>query len=228
MISVSLLLVLAATAQQDVSPDDPFYTPPRRRPPRMLQIGVLERNATCTSKVQRGDEVEIGYKMYLFVSGKLVDYTKDNESFIFRVGYSQTLEGLDQGVLGMCIGEKRKLQIPAYNAYGMRGASLAVPGGQSLIMEVTLIDFFPLEYDDELADEKMREKMENEERAKEGDFTAYLKKPPFNPKDFHIINQRGGEMLRTYHHPPDPTIPRRVRDKPEKRKKPKKKKAIGK
>lgn len=39
--------------------------------------------------------------------------------FSFKLGAGQVIKGWDQGLLNMCIGEKRKLKIPASMGYGM-------------------------------------------------------------------------------------------------------------
>ncbi|KAH7829612.1 putative FKBP-type peptidyl-prolyl cis-trans isomerase [Monocercomonoides exilis] len=160
---------------------------------------------------------KIAYNLTLFTAKRRVDYTKPNESFIFKTGYSQTLDGLDQGVLGMCIGERRRILIPASLAYGMRGADDVVPGGCAIIMDVELLDMFPLEFDEEKADKFLKRRMELEERAKEGDWDEYLEPKPFDPLRYNLIRQVGGIMKRTYHAPPRPTLPRRVREKPRKK-----------
>lgn len=38
------------------------------------------------------------------------------------------LAGWDQGLLGMCVGEKRKLKIPAKLGYGEHGSPPTIPG----------------------------------------------------------------------------------------------------
>jgi len=39
--------------------------------------------------------------------------------------------GWDQGLLGMCLGEKRKLKIPAKLGYGEQGSPPTIPGNFS-------------------------------------------------------------------------------------------------
>ena len=52
--------------------------------------------------------------------------------FDFQIGMGQVIKGWDQGVLGMCIGEKRTLVIPAALGYGDAGAGDDIPGGATL------------------------------------------------------------------------------------------------
>lgn len=44
-------------------------------------------------------------------------------------------QGWDQGLLDMCVGEKRKLQIPSELAYGKRGAGGSIPPDAALVFE---------------------------------------------------------------------------------------------
>lgn len=49
------------------------------------------------------------------------------------------IKGWDQGLLGMCQGEKRRLVIPSDLAYGKQGAGDKIPPDSTLIFETELI-----------------------------------------------------------------------------------------
>ncbi|XP_062821171.1 peptidyl-prolyl cis-trans isomerase FKBP2 isoform X2 [Anolis carolinensis] len=106
---------------------------------RKLQIGVKKRVDNCPIKSRKGDVLHMHYL------GKLEDGTEFDSSlargqpFVFSLGTGQVIKGWDQGLLGMCEGEKRKLVIPSELGYGDRGAPPKIPGGATLIFEVELL-----------------------------------------------------------------------------------------
>jgi FK506-binding protein 2 len=81
----------------------------------------------------------------LLWQGSLVDGTEFDSSyprgspFEFVLGQGSVIKGWDQGLLGMCVGEKRKLKIPSSLGYGDRGSPPKIPGGATLIFETELI-----------------------------------------------------------------------------------------
>lgn len=48
-------------------------------------------------------------------------------------------QGWDEGLLGMCVGEKRRLTIPSGKGYGDRGAGAKIPPGATLLFDVELL-----------------------------------------------------------------------------------------
>eukprot|EP01111_Echinosteliopsis_oligospora_P013612 TRINITY_DN491_c0_g1_i1.p1 TRINITY_DN491_c0_g1~~TRINITY_DN491_c0_g1_i1.p1 ORF type:complete len:134 (-),score=36.90 TRINITY_DN491_c0_g1_i1:27-428(-) len=108
-----------------------------------LRIGVKHRPEECTQKTQIGDTLKIHY------TGTLEDGTEFDSSvgrgtpFSFKLGTGSVIKGWDQGLVGMCIGEKRRLKIPSSLGYGDRGAPPKIPGGATLIFETELIDIEP-------------------------------------------------------------------------------------
>jgi len=104
-----------------------------------LQIGVKFKPKSCELKAHKGDQVSVHYR------GTLTDGTLFDESYgrgqplDFKLGQGSVIKGWDQGILGMCVGEKRKLKIPAKLGYGDAGAPPKIPGGATLIFETELV-----------------------------------------------------------------------------------------
>lgn len=57
----------------------------------------------------------------------------------FKVGVGQVIQGWDQGLLGMKVGGRRRLEIPSHLAYGASGAGSAIGPNESLIFVVDLV-----------------------------------------------------------------------------------------
>ncbi|KAE8685300.1 Peptidyl-prolyl cis-trans isomerase FKBP2 [Hibiscus syriacus] len=104
-----------------------------------LQIGVMHRPKSCKFRAHKDDRIKVHYR------GKLTDGTVFDSSFErgdpieFELGIGQVIKGWDQGLLGMCVGEKRKLKIPAKLGYGEHGSPPKIPGGATLIFETELV-----------------------------------------------------------------------------------------
>jgi FKBP-type peptidyl-prolyl cis-trans isomerase len=86
-----------------------------------------------------GMTVEVHYTGWL-VDGSKFDSSHDrNQTFSFKLGAGQVIQGWDQGVAGMKVGGVRKLTIPSGLGYGARGAGGVIPPDATLIFKVELI-----------------------------------------------------------------------------------------
>lgn len=56
----------------------------------------------------------------------------------FHLGKGQVIKGWDEGLKGMCVGDKRKLTIQPEYGYGARGVG-PIPGNAVLIFETELV-----------------------------------------------------------------------------------------
>ncbi|CAH0731969.1 unnamed protein product, partial [Brenthis ino] len=107
--------------------------------PKKLQIGVKKRPAECPIRSKKGDLLHMHY------TGTLEDGTEFDSSvsrgnpLTFNLGAGQVIKGWDQGLLGMCEGEQRKLVIPPELAYGEAGAPPKIPKSATLTFHVDLV-----------------------------------------------------------------------------------------
>ena len=61
------------------------------------------------------------------------------EPFTFTIGVGQVIQGWDQGVMQMSLGQRALLHIPSVMAYGERGAGGAIPPNADLVFDVELL-----------------------------------------------------------------------------------------
>ncbi|XP_042471936.1 peptidyl-prolyl cis-trans isomerase FKBP15-1-like [Zingiber officinale] len=103
-----------------------------------LQIGVKYKPKSCTIQAHKGDVIKVHYRGSL-TNGEVFDSTFERDPIEFELGSGQVIKGWDQGLLGMCVGEKRKLKIPAKLAYGAEGSPPKIPGGATLLFDTELV-----------------------------------------------------------------------------------------
>uniref|UniRef100_A0A8C5U4E5 peptidylprolyl isomerase n=1 Tax=Malurus cyaneus samueli TaxID=2593467 RepID=A0A8C5U4E5_9PASS len=106
-----------------------------------LQTTTLSKPERCNRTVENSDFVRYHY------NGTLLDGTPFDSSYSkgstydTYVGTGWLIKGMDQGLLGMCAGEKRSIIIPPFLAYGEKGYGTVIPPQASLVFSVLLVDF---------------------------------------------------------------------------------------
>ena len=76
-----------------------------------LKINIIKKAPHCPRKAAKGDQVSVHYTGFL-MSGKEFDSSrKRNQPFVITLGQGMVIPGWEEGLLGMCVGEERKLVI---------------------------------------------------------------------------------------------------------------------
>ncbi|XP_046865443.1 FK506-binding protein 2 isoform X1 [Drosophila willistoni] len=106
-----------------------------------LKVEVISTPEVCDQKSKSGDSLTMHYTGTLQADGKKFDSSFDRDQpFTFQLGAGQVIKGWDQGLLNMCVGEKRKLTIPPQLGYGDQGAGNVIPPKATLLFDVELIN----------------------------------------------------------------------------------------
>jgi len=69
------------------------------------------------SKAEKGTKVKVHYTGTL-TDETVFDSSREREPLEFTVGAGQMIEGFDQAVQGMSVGENKKITVPSEKAYG--------------------------------------------------------------------------------------------------------------
>uniref|UniRef100_UPI0037E95440 peptidyl-prolyl cis-trans isomerase FKBP10 n=1 Tax=Semicossyphus pulcher TaxID=241346 RepID=UPI0037E95440 len=106
----------------------------------MIVTKTVTTPKDCKRSVMRTDFVRYHF------NGTLLDGTVFDSSYIRKqthdslVGEGWLIKGMDEGLLGMCVGEIRNIVIPPFKAYGEKGSGKVVPSQATLVFDVLLVD----------------------------------------------------------------------------------------
>ncbi|GJP80606.1 hypothetical protein CLOP_g10808 [Closterium sp. NIES-67] len=134
-----LLLVAVFATEMAAASEPPEVTGKQEKDVTQLQIGVKFKPKRCSVTAHINDRVKVHYRGFL-TDGKQFDNTYDLDQPVqFRLGAGSVIKGWENGVLGMCMGEKRKLKVPPHLGYGDEGHVYGIPPGATIIFEVQLV-----------------------------------------------------------------------------------------
>ncbi|NND51706.1 MAG: peptidylprolyl isomerase [Flavobacteriaceae bacterium] len=103
-----------------------------------LRYQILQEGSGRTA--EKGKTVSVHYKGQL-PDGTVFDSSyKRNEPIDFALGMGQVIQGWDEGISLLKIGDKARFVIPSDLAYGSRGAGGVIPPDATLIFDVELMD----------------------------------------------------------------------------------------
>jgi FKBP-type peptidyl-prolyl cis-trans isomerase FkpA len=133
-----IVVVCAACTEKPAAPPVPASA--------VNSLEIVDLQAGEGASIAAGERAVVQYTGWLYEAsapdkkGEEFDSSRRaGEPFRFAVGAGQVIKGWDQGVVGMKIGGRRRLTIPADLAYGENGAGGVIPPGAALVFEVELV-----------------------------------------------------------------------------------------
>lgn len=87
-------------------------------------------------KAETGRRVKVRVEIRL-ITGELVKI--DDDVLVFTLHHSSNINGLEEGVLMMREGDRAKLVVPSYLAYGLSGYDDKIPMRSTLLFDVELL-----------------------------------------------------------------------------------------
>ena len=132
IILITVLLLIAAGLVYYFWPEE------QNQMTELLKIATLKEGTGRA--IVKGDTAVVHYTGTLLNGLKFDSSVDRGQPFSFNLGAGQVIQGWEQGVLGMKIGEKRTLTIAPELAYGKEGAGGIIPPNATLIFEVELLE----------------------------------------------------------------------------------------
>lgn len=88
---------------------------------------------------QKADKVTVHYAGELSNGVKFMSTRDRGEPLQFVIGLGEIIQGLDEGIALMSLGERATIRVPAVMAYGERGLDGIVPPNTDLVFDVELL-----------------------------------------------------------------------------------------
>ena len=136
-------LVAAGPATPQTPKTGPLSKEPQPapgKPPPPAETVTKDRIVGTGAEAKKGSTVYVNYVGDTFKTGTEFDSSwKRDEPFSFTVGSGQVIKGWDKGIVGMKVGGRRELIIPASEAYGSAGSGKTIPPNEALIFVIDLL-----------------------------------------------------------------------------------------
>ncbi|WP_396189050.1 peptidylprolyl isomerase [Flavobacterium sp.] len=103
-----------------------------------LRYQIIQKGSG--KQAEKGKKVSVHYQGALD-NGMVFDSSyKRKQPIEFTLGVGQVIEGWDEGIALLQVGDKARFVIPAYLGYGSRGAGGVIPPNATLVFDVELMD----------------------------------------------------------------------------------------
>lgn len=103
-----------------------------------LRYQIIQKGSG--KQAEKGKQVSVHYQGAL-ENGQVFDSSyKRKQPIDFTLGIGQVIEGWDEGIALLKVGDKARFVIPSYLGYGSRGAGGVIPPDATLVFDVELMD----------------------------------------------------------------------------------------
>ena len=106
----------------------------------MQTLQIIDIEIGSGKEAVKGALIQTHYRGFLEDGREFDNSYKKNKAFQCVIGTGRVIKGWDQGILGMRVGGKRKLLVPAALAYGERAMGSLIPANSNLIFEIELLE----------------------------------------------------------------------------------------
>ena len=157
LLNKSAASTIATTTAQTVTTQDTTNNPttmndtntsapasaPSGIPANVTQLMMKDEVVGTGAEAKAGDTVTVNY-VGMLTDGTVFDASANHGTtgFTFPLGAGQVIKGWDEGVVGMKVGGKRELVIPASLAYGAQSVG-SIPANSTLVFQVELTNVQP-------------------------------------------------------------------------------------
>jgi peptidylprolyl isomerase len=114
----------------------PTVVVPSGTPPTTLESADLITGSGPAAK--NGDSVTVQYVLATYSSGKVIQSSWTSQPFTFTLGQGMVIPGWDKGVVGMQVGGRRELIIPAKLGYGAQSPGAGIAPNDTLVFVIDL------------------------------------------------------------------------------------------
>ncbi|MGL5046393.1 MAG: FKBP-type peptidyl-prolyl cis-trans isomerase [Shewanella sp.] len=106
----------------------------------MTELEVIDLQVGEGKEAVKGALITTQYRGFL-QDGTPFDSSYDRgQAFQCVIGTGRVIKGWDQGIMGMKVGGKRKLLVPAHLAYGERQVGAHIKPNSDLTFEIELLE----------------------------------------------------------------------------------------
>eukprot|EP00941_MAST-03F_sp_MAST-3F-sp1_P005337 g5337.t1 len=142
---------MVAVEQQKMTPNDKDVVVAATAGPVLSQLGrhiTIEtiKPGDEENFAQQGDQVIVHYTGFLAESlgGREFDSSRGHDPLQFGAGLGEVIDGMDEAVLSMSLGQRAKIYVPSAYAYGEKGKgdspSTGIPPNADLVFDLELLN----------------------------------------------------------------------------------------